>query len=580
MFIEKQDTGSSLVPSQGANTGTLSIALLVAAGFGAMLFTLVAGFFLYANTQSLVAAKDWVEHTQEVLTSLQTASLQVDRIEFSTRLFLVNKDERELNTARLSAISLETIAFRVEALVQDNPAQLQSGKKLSACASGLNRAVRSLSPESEAPSEPLLRCREVLSLMGEQERGLLKQRSQQSQHSSVVSLTTECAFVALSLLTLVVVFCFLVRDALHRRRLARQTLLSNEHLEASVHALEERMQESRLLTSCRDELQLCMTVEQVYRSAADCLARLLPRSTGSLAIINNSRHMVGVVSSWGADSGMHEIFAPEACCGLRLGQLRWRRKGLSEIDCAHYAEAPARYLCVPMVAQGETLGVVSIVCEEEAAYLAVQQRMDGVRQLLQLTGMAVASLNLRTRLENQSIRDGLTGLFNRNFMQVALSRELSRAAREQTTLAVLMLDVDHFKCFNDTHGHGAGDAMLQSIAEAFTCSVRKEDIVCRYGGEEFAIILPGMTEEAASERAEAIRRSVSKLRIPLRNAPLGSASVSIGMAFYPSDAAEGEALLRKADQALYMAKHNGRDQVWMSGTPDSTKPALLSLAEA
>ncbi len=546
-----------------SGVGNSYIAMLAAAGTGALLFTLTAGFFVYSNTQSLVAAKDWVEHTQEVLNSLQNASLLVDRIEFSERLYALNKDESQLNIAYLSAIGLETVALRLHMLVSDNSGQSQNSQTLTTCAGSVRQDVSEHEQLVSLPIYKLLSCREAISLMAEQERGLLKQRTAKSQRSSLFSLTTECIFVGFSLLTLVVLFGFLLRDAVLRRSTARYIGRMNENLAGSVQALEERITDARLLTLCRDELQLCVDVRQVYRAAAVCLDRLLPGSSGSLCILNHSHNLLEAVSDWGTFTSLQaDTFAPETCCGLRLGQLRWRHTGISEIDCTHFsAESPERYLCVPLVAQGETLGVLSIECDRPEAYAMLQRRIDGMLQLLQLTGMAVASLNLRTRLENQSVRDPLTGLFNRYFMQIVLARELARADRQASSVAMLMLDVDYFKRFNDAYGHGAGDAMLRSIGDVFRAGVRTEDTICRYGGEEFAIILPGATAQVAAICAERIRLAVAELQLPIDTAPGAKASVSIGIALYPADAADGEALLRKADQALYRAKHNGRNQV-------------------
>ncbi len=530
-----------------ANFGTFSIVLLSAAAFGAIIFTLVAGFFVYSNTQSLVSAKDWVEHTQEVLTSLQTASQQADRIEFSTRLFTLNHDEAQLSTARYSAISLKVVALRVANLVVDNPAQSRTAEGLTACSARLNDWVRAR--VEAVPTEGLLACRESISLLSERERTLLKDRTKRSQHSSLISVSTECIFVAVSLITLVVLFGILLRDSFQRRGIAQRTEATNRELAESVRALEARMDESRLLTSSRDELQLCTTVEQVYRANTVCMARLLPGTSGSLSIIRPERNLAEPVSSWGgcAESAQ-PAFPPDG----------------SQIDCGHFAvEAPARYICLPLNAQSETLGLLAIECASDTAYQAVQEHMDGVLQFLQLTGMAVASLNLRSQLEEQSIRDALTGLFNRHFMQITLDRELLRASRAGAPLALFMLDVDHFKRFNDTYGHAAGDAMLCAIGSAFREGVRAEDTVCRYGGEEFAIILPGLNAEAALERAERIRRSIASLDVAFGNGH-GQTTVSIGVALYPSDGSDADKLLRKADGALYRAKYNGRNQVWLA----------------
>jgi diguanylate cyclase (GGDEF)-like protein len=205
-----------------------------------------------------------------------------------------------------------------------------------------------------------------------------------------------------------------------------------------------------------------------------------------------------------------------------------------------------------------------VQCPRVAVAEQVKSRLDGLRQFVQLMGMTVAAMNLRLKLENQSIRDALTGLFNRHFMQIALDRELSRAARRGDTLAVFMLDVDHFKKFNDTHGHAAGDIVLKSIADVYRSSTRAEDIACRYGGEEFTIILPDITPEGALNRAETIRLAVERLRVSLGHDAFSEVTVSIGVAMYPSDGRGGDELLRRADLALYRAKRQGRNQVAMT----------------
>jgi diguanylate cyclase (GGDEF)-like protein len=236
--------------------------------------------------------------------------------------------------------------------------------------------------------------------------------------------------------------------------------------------------------------------------------------------------------------------------------------GVSEIHCAHFAgNPPNRYLCLPIFAHGDTVGVLSVHCNDDATVQLVNQRMDGLRQLVQLTGMAVATLNLQSKLENQSIRDSLTDLFNRHFMQISLERELARAARRKQILAVFMLDLDHFKKFNDSYGHGAGDTVLKAVADIFRASVRTEDIACRYGGEEFTIILPDIAPAVALERAESIREAVAKLRVPLGKDVYGEFTVSIGVALYPGDGEAADGLLHRADMALYRAKRSGRNQV-------------------
>jgi diguanylate cyclase (GGDEF)-like protein len=559
-----------------------AVALLVAAAIGAVLFTAVAGEFVYSNTRQLISAADWAQHTQDVISGLQRAALLSERIEYRTRIYSLTRDDDQLNLARQSANLLATNNVRLSALVSDNPAQIENLRELSACTAGLAQILDKFTPATAVPEIEVQRCERTISLMNDREQALLKDRNAGKQHSSFVSIGTQIGFEALALVTLVVLFGFLLRDAVMRQRTGRETAATNQQLALTVNALEDRAHESRLMTEARDELQLCVEVHQVYQSAANSFGRLLEGTSGSLCMINNSRQLVEVVSSWngeGETSAVVDFNPPESCCGLRSGQPRWRQPGVSELQCTHFGgDAPQIYLCNPIVAHGNTVGVLYVQCPTAEVAATVKQSMDSVRQLVQLTGMAVATLNLRTSLENQSIRDSLTGLFNRRFMQISLERELASAARRNHMVSVFMLDLDHFKAFNDTHGHVAGDMVLKAIADIFRACIRNEDIACRYGGEEFTIILPDVTPQAAWERADAIRSAIASLRVPLEREVCADFTVSIGVAFFPHDGDDADLLLRRADSALYRAKRLGRDQVVLFETPLVSAGASASAA--
>ena len=537
-----------------------AITTLIAAASGAVLVTVVTGLLVYNNTQQLISANKWVEHTQEVLSTLQRASLLTERVEYRSRLFLLTGDEDQLNRARTAANQLVTSSTHLKTLVPDRSDQNINAEKLASGSDELVKALDGFNKQSELPALEIQHFQQIISLMTDTEQSLLKQRDERSQRSIFTSVTTEAGAVGLWLLTSAVLLAFLVRDAIRRERVERQMKFTNQHLEQSVKALEDRAQEAALLTAARDELQLCMDVHQLYASAARRFSLLFPETSGSLCMIDNSRQVVEVVSFWGTTT-VDDFSPPEACCGLRSGQPRWRQSGLSEIHCTHFTgEAPECYLCVPIAAHGTTLGMLYVQCASDAIVEAVNRRMDGLRQLLQIMAMAVATLNLQSKLENQSIRDALTGLFNRHFMQISLDRELSRAARKKQTLAVLMLDMDHFKRFNDTHGHAAGDAGLQGLANVLKSSIRPEDIACRYGGEEFTILLPDITIEGAYQRAETILQAVSHMSVSVGSQTYSEFTISIGIALYPNDGETQEQLLRRADEALYRSKRQGRNQ--------------------
>ncbi len=189
--------------------------------------------------------------------------------------------------------------------------------------------------------------------------------------------------------------------------------------------------------------------------------------------------------------------------------------------------------------------------------------------------LRLASNSLGTALAQaqQSVRDPLTGLFNRRYMEETLEREIRRAARANGPVSIIMLDVDHFKHFNDTFGHEAGDIVLRGIGAVLRAQVRAGDIACRYGGEEFTLIMPVASAEVARQRAEHLRAQVKGLVVHRRGVALGQITVSLGVAAFPVHGDTGETVLGEADDALYQAKRAGRDQVVVAQVAESVSPA-------
>jgi diguanylate cyclase (GGDEF)-like protein len=183
-------------------------------------------------------------------------------------------------------------------------------------------------------------------------------------------------------------------------------------------------------------------------------------------------------------------------------------------------------------------------------------------------GLAMANFRLRETLRNQSIRDPLTNLFNRRYVQESLEREVHRARRNKRPVSVVMLDVDHFKSFNDTFGHDAGDAVLKAVAGVFKSNVRKEDIVCRYGGEEFMLVLPDASLDNAGRRAEFVRAAVEDLNLTHDGRKLDDITLSMGVASFPSHGQTWEEVVVAADSALYRAKRAGRNRVALHADPE------------
>ncbi len=343
-----------------------------------------------------------------------------------------------------------------------------------------------------------------------------------------------------------------------------------ESLDKLVKELELHTKQATALNEMGALLQCSGTVQEACVVAAKCAPKLFPKSrSGAVYLFRSSRDLIEAAVRWGKKDALAPTFPPDACWSLRRGQPHWTGPLASGIPCQHLTNrSTAECLCVPMVAQGNTIGVLHLEFED-ATRLHNDSGTGSFRESHQQLAisaasqiaLSLASLQLRETLREQSIRDPLTRLFNRRFLEEALERELQVASRKKHAVAVLFLDLDHFKRFNDAFGHDAGDVVLQSLADLFRNSFRATDICCRYGGEEFAIILPESSAQDAAARADVLRAEVRSLRVQYKKQNLGPLSLSVGVAAYPEHGLTAGELLEIADQCLYESKARGRDVV-------------------
>ena len=365
----------------------------------------------------------------------------------------------------------------------------------------------------------------------------------------------------------------MIEDITERKRAEEAIQQSNEKLMASVKELEHRSHNRTLLNEMGDLLQTCLNVEEAYDIIAKFAQQLFPGESGALCILDDSQNNVETVAAWGESSPTESIFAPEDCWALRRGKAHAVGNSGSEPICRHITHPPSDgYLCVPMMSQGKALGTLCLLKSPDNVHQSKEILLlskESVMQQLAIAfarqvELALANLKLRETLHNQAIRDPLTGLFNRRYLEESLKREIYRAERKGTSLGIIMLDIDHFKRFNDTHGHAAGDALLHELGKFLKAHIRGADIACRYGGEEFTLILPDVSVEDARQRAEQLRERVRYLIVQDNNQTLNGVTLSLGVAVFPLNGSTMEAVLRAADLALYRAKHEGRNRVVVS----------------
>jgi len=347
---------------------------------------------------------------------------------------------------------------------------------------------------------------------------------------------------------------------------------ANRQLRATVHELEQRNRENALLGKVGDMLQMCKSVEESKGVLAHYVGKLFPGACGSFYHLNPANQLLEAVVTWGEDRAPDDpVISKEDCWALRSGQLHTVEGPGAGLACQHIAQAPAGpYFCAPITAQGEVLGMLHVrfsVGDTQAQALKASQpetRKLWVLAVSEHLSLALANLRLRETLRMQAVRDGLTGLYNRRYMEHALEREVLRAARNRRTVGLIMLDLDHFKRVNDSYGHEVGDLLLRSVGEFLQANVRAEDIACRYGGEEFVVMLPEATLAMTQSRAEQLWKGIQGLTVNVRGQLLQELTTSVGVAAFPEHGRSLAELLRAADLALYGAKRQGRNRVMVA----------------
>lgn len=369
-------------------------------------------------------------------------------------------------------------------------------------------------------------------------------------------------------------FCIgMVEDITDRKNAEEALRKSNKRLTGWVAELEQRTREIGLLSEMGDLLQACRSAEEAHAVIARMAPQVFPNVAGSVSVISVANNLVETVAAWGPPTG-ERVFGPDECWALRRGRAHLVEDLQLGLICKHMHRPLALpYVCVPMLAHGEALGLLNLNLPDEGRVSDALQRLG--MTVAEHVALALANLRLHETLRAQSIRDPLTNLFNRRYMEESLEREMRRAVRGRHSVGIIMLDLDHFKRVNDEYGHEAGDTVLRELGSVLQRNIRGEDIACRYGGEEFTLILPEASLGDAAQRAEQLRVAIKALPIRYRKQTLGPITVSLGVAVFPDHGPTGEAVLRAADAALYQAKGRGRDRVTVNAGSSTTPETIV-----
>jgi diguanylate cyclase (GGDEF)-like protein len=360
---------------------------------------------------------------------------------------------------------------------------------------------------------------------------------------------------------------------------------------AIEQTLRRRNEDRRQVAEMSSSLQLSDSRREAYTIIQAFARQIMPDVSGAFYVYTASRDQLTRVAQWsrpGEESHFNDHLHPTECWGLRQGgrhtgcidTLDGKETDAAPIACRHLEgeERMGPYTCIPIVGRGQILGMLHLRGEILRTHKSSAMLDDSIERFTDQLSLSLTNIELRERLENMALRDGLTGLYNRRFLDEMLERDLAKLKRDNKAAALMLLDVDHFKRFNDTHGHQAGDEALRRVATALASSVRASDVVCRYGGEEFLVFLPDCSIAEATAKAEAIRAAVAGTSMSIGERVIPNVTISIGLAMFPDHAATRAQIISAADAALYRAKGAGRNRVITAEQATPNKPVEITQA--
>ncbi len=544
----------------------------------ALVLLIGVGVVTVLGVRSLGRSTAWVMHTYETINQITQAQSSMRAVETHARGYRLTGNpllRTDYQAARpLARQALEGLVNAIEV----DPLQLRRALEVRSLATAhLDELERLIEVQAAQGREAAQSAMDVessiartrsLAAVSEQmlahEFALLAQRQASSDRNVALLLAFVVLGIGLALSLLWLLIWDLARENSRSRLLEREAREAMGRLE-QAHALSELLSEQRrALSVYAGLLQSCNNLDEAMELTASTLQQLVPHGGGRCYVGRQSGDYFESAADFGhASVSSSDLLRNEECWALRRGQPHHTDGTVGRMRCAHLdpgtSLAGISTLCVPLVAQGASLGLLHVNAPSGGGPGDNDAQM--IQSIAEQLGMAMANLQLRETLRVQSLRDPLTGLFNRRYLEENMQRELQRCERQGLPLSLLMIDVDHFKAFNDRHGHAAGDAALAHVGRTMQTQIRSEDLACRYGGEEFTVVLPETDVRVARERAEAIRAAVSSTTLVHLRRTLGPVTVSIGVATFPGDGTTPEVLFEVADASLYRAKAEGRDRV-------------------
>jgi len=352
----------------------------------------------------------------------------------------------------------------------------------------------------------------------------------------------------------------IARDVSERKKVEAELKNANKRLETWARELEQRTWEMKLLNELGDQLHACLTIEETYEVIVRVAREVFPVQGGALFVLDTAHNIVESVAEWGDTSNMESVFTPDECWALRRGKIHWEENAQTGLLCKHLQSRPKGYLCVPLIAQSLTMGVLYLAYAEDSQMSESKRRL--ASSMAERIALALSNLRLLATSRRQPNRDQLTGLFNHDFMEESLKIELYRATRTPQPVSVIMFTLDNFHLLKeDCYSPDTADSVLCRTGMLLQAHIRKGDIACRFSGHAFIVILPRTSLEVSRPRADIFRNMLRTLEVKDKTGKDRHMSASVGLAMFPDHGQTVETLLRSAETAVRRARNRGGDCV-------------------
>lgn len=552
---------------------TLGVAALVAVLFSSALGAVIVRT-AWQSIEGEVAAQSGLTRVlllNEIVTTLQEAeSNQRAFVASGNLVFLDNQDSQRISLQRMLSQLWETRSAEGEA----DPRMVELEQSVFEQLTYMDEVIRLRREEGSEAARALVDSlrgkrlmddtREIADSFGSEQVQSLRVRQERAEVRAKISISLVIIGSMLNAALILGTIMFIRRELKDR-----DSLLSR---------LGQESEEISVLSKLGNDLQGCDT----HGEAAEVLHHHFQKGfsglNGALYIMADSRNILKLSAQWSCEDSEHSFMnaiQPDDCWALKLGRTHIMHADGQSMACKHHYRNDGSSICLPLVAQGSIVGLLYLQPSRGQDLRKIQNKAE---LLANQVGPAIGGISLKEALRRENVRDPLTNLYNRRHMTAFLERELLRSNREHTPVSVVMLDVDHFKTFNDTQGHQAGDVVLRELGHFLKSNIRGEDIACRYGGEEFLLVLPGANIEQARQRAEFIRQSISTMLVVYGVNHLPSITCSFGIATYRNKGDDSQMLIKRADKALYKAKNNGRNCVMIADIEieENSRPKVIA----